>query len=299
MLYNVIDFVHGKMIGIEKMRCDICNSEMLPALQNVSVDILVCPECTLYKLDGVDIDLNSSGNLDENNRVVALGNTRKNEFDIVCELMKKYIQIDKKGLDVGCSYGDFLSVANDNNYNCVGIEPEKEIAAQARILGHRVIDGFFPIDVKERYDFIVFNNSYEHISDTNHLLRSCAECLSPNGVLIITIPLSDGIIFRFSKSLCRFGRTKNMRRLFQLDFQSPHVYFFNKKNFKSLFQNHNFELIDYRLLNEIDLKTMNERMMMDKTEKFPKFKATIFRLAYPIIKMFHEDKGVFVFKKIT
>ena len=42
---------------------------------------------------------------------------------------------------------------------------------------------------------------------------------------------------------------------------------------------------------------MKERFEMDKTEKKATVKAFIFKVLYPIIRLFLEDKGVFIYRK--
>lgn len=278
------------------MTCEICGSNMKPTLQRLSAQAFLCPACKLVVLKDKDIDLETESSLDENKRAVSLENTRKSEFDITINLMKRYISENASGLDIGCSYGDFISCVQ-NTYRCEGIEPEASVASKASDRGFAVTQGFFPKDIHKLYDFLVFNNAFEHIRDCNALLEGCNEKTEKNGYVVITVPLTSGILYKIAKLLFFFGRTKELERLYQLKFHSPHVYYYNKDNLKMLLRKHGFAYVGYEKLNNIDVKSMKDRIMMDRTEKAAGLKAALFRIAYPILKLFPEDKGVFIFKK--
>lgn len=282
-----------KMNGV--CRCDICGAEMKQIFLTVGDEIYQCPACKLVKLSGPDIAIGSTTDLDEEKRKKSLQDTRNNEFSRVLEVMRTCIPKGSYGLDIGCSYGDFIAhICAD--YDCVGVEPEAAVASQAISMGRDVTIGFFPEAVSQKYDFLVFNNVFEHITQCNDLLDACREHLNPGGYILITVPYTSGVIYKIASLFVAFGRNKEMRRLYQLDFQSPHVYYYNKKNLVRLLARHGFNPIAYQRLNAIAPRSVKDRIQMDKKESAAGFKAFLFRLAYPIIRILPEDKGLYIFK---
>lgn len=277
---------------------------MKPVYANLTeyADIYKCPKCKLLWGPNLSIDKNFQSELDEGNRKTALEKTRVDEFNVVLELMKTKICQGARGLDVGCSYGWFIK-ACQKDFKCEGIEAEDSVARQARKIlggGYEVYSGFFPDDMPkdcEKYDFIIFNNAWEHINQTGKLLEGCAEYLKPDGYLIVTVPLSSGILYKISELFCRLGRKKELIRLWQLKFHSPHIYYFNKKNLTLLMKKYGFEAVQYKKLQSIDTSKMKERFEMDKTETNAALKAFVFKICYPIIRLLPEDKGVFIYRK--
>ena len=286
----------------ESPRCEICENTMLPIYNKLSTryktSFYKCPVCGLRWAPELNIDLELQTHLDETKRQKALEGIRAHEYEQVNRLVKRYVDSGSCGLDVGCSYGWYMDLLS-KDYYLEGIEPEEKIATQAREKGHIVYTGYFPDDIPENrtYDFMVFNNVWEHINHMPGLIEGTIRNLNLGGVLVITVPLSSGGLFRIAETEERFGRTKELARLWQLAFQSPHIYYVNKQNFRSIMMSYGFELLaceDVR--DNIDPKKMKERFEMDSDEKHGTLKATLFKALYPMLRMLPADKAVFVFK---
>ena len=246
----------------------------------------------------VDIDMTFRSQLNEEKRQQALQDARNKEFDNVLTLLKKILPPPRKGLEVGCSYGWFIEKAS-GLYEVEGIEAEDTVAQKARDKGLRVHTGLFPQDLPPecgKYDFIIFNNVWEHINHTTELIDGCVKYLKKGGCLIITIPLSTGAIYKISEWLERFGRVKELARLWQLHFHSPHIYYFNKKNIEQLMSKKGFKLVECKDIRSIDVNKMKERFEMDAEERHGGRKAAIFKLIYPVLKRMPADKAVFFFR---
>lgn len=97
-------------------------------------------------------------------------------------------------LDVGCGNGGFgglLRARFGPHLRLVGVEPMDEAAAQARTSGFdEVVPGFFPeaLHSSEKFDCIVFNDVLEHMVDPWSALESAHERLSPDGVIVASLP---------------------------------------------------------------------------------------------------------------
>jgi len=98
-------------------------------------------------------------------------------------------------LDIGCGSGYLLKEMYLWGFkNLTGIDPfiEKEIDDPTGIKIYK--QSVFAHNGK--YDFIIMNHSFEHISNPFETLQKCHELLAPNGLLLISIPVSDSFAYR-------------------------------------------------------------------------------------------------------
>ncbi len=192
--------------------------------------ILVCPDCFLRQslfcpgagaeIQGVEI-------------------TRRKNFHRILDWLSQRDSPVKTILDVGCSDGLFLHMAREYDMFPVGIEPDAEKANRAISLGHKVITGFFGKDkfnkIKENsFDVVIFNDSFEHIPDPSFIVDSALSLLKDDGFIILNIPSSDGVFFKIANLLASCGNRSLLDRLWQKDYASPHLYYFNKRNISFL-----------------------------------------------------------------
>lgn len=282
--------------------CENCGLVMKRVYHNLrrreKTDIYRCPACKLTWAPELNINISFQSRLDEENRERALKRIRLEESAQVNKLIEKYVQRGGTGLDVGCAYGWYMKSAS-NLYEMEGIEPEDSVAEKARAAGYRVYTGFFPGDMPDnagKYDFLVFNNVWEHINHTSKLIKKSVGFLKCGGIMVITVPLITGGLYKISELFEKMGRTKELVRLWQLHFHSPHVYYFTKKNISELMEKHNCRLLECQNVKGIDPKRMKERFEMDEDEKYGTMKARLFQFAYPFIERFPADKAVFVFR---
>lgn len=281
--------------------CENCNTKMKHIYRNMAhkegIQFYRCPKCRLLWTPELGVNTAFQSKLDEKNREAALENIRSKEYEQVNNLIKKYVSTGR-GLDVGCAYGWYMKSIGEN-YKMEGIEPETAIAQKASEDGYKVYTGFFPQDMPKEtgnYDFIVFNNVWEHINHTSKLINESTGFVRKNGYLVITVPLFTGGLYRISELLERLGRTKELARLWQLHFHSPHIYYFSKKNFTELMNQHHFSLQECQDVRGIDPKRMRERFEMDTDERYGRVKAKLFQIAYPFLKLLPADKAVFLFR---
>lgn len=282
------------------VECENCKAIMRKVYHNLAkkekVEIYKCPECRLIWAPALDIDMSFTSRLNEQKRQEALKDVREDEFEQILQLMRRHIP-GGNGLEVGCSYGQFMQKA-EQYYKMEGIEAEDTVAKEARRKGLCVHTGLFPQDFtggNDKYDFIIFNNSWEHINHTEELVRACLHYLKPEGWLIITVPVSEGGIYKTASCFERLGRTKELARLWQLHFHSPHIYYFNKNNLKELMSRNGLELAEYEVIRSIDTNKMQQRFEMDADEKHGALKAFMFRCVYPVLRLLPADKAVFMF----
>jgi SAM-dependent methyltransferase len=108
------------------------------------------------------------------------------QFEFLRPVLKE-LSPDSRILDVGCGAGKFLLTLHDLGFhNLSGIDPfiEQDIDyGNGLIIRKQVIH-----EVEGRYDMVMFQHSFEHISDPMETLRSAFRLLIPRGCCVIRIP---------------------------------------------------------------------------------------------------------------
>ncbi|GMO29890.1 MAG: hypothetical protein Ta2B_10820 [Termitinemataceae bacterium] len=176
--------------------------------------------------------------------VIGIDDVREKNFTRICNILKTNFPEIKTILDVGCSRGIFLRIGKTEGFTVTGLEPDKTITESTKLDGFEVLTGFFP-DAKElsdkKYDAIIFNDSMEHIPDLSKIIRGIKQHLNKNGVAIVNIPTSRGLVFTISSFLNKIGIHTMYDREWQTGFASPHIHYFNEDNLELLFENNGFE----------------------------------------------------------
>lgn len=94
---------------------------------------------------------------------------------------------DMRLLDVGCSSGAVVWIAQNMGLHAEGVEPTEKPAANARARGLQVHQGLlhevkFPDD---SFDVITLFEVIEHLDKPANLLKECRRILRPGGILVI------------------------------------------------------------------------------------------------------------------
>jgi SAM-dependent methyltransferase len=98
-------------------------------------------------------------------------------------------------LDVGCGSGGFLRTLGDLGFKKLfGVDPyiSSDIAAgPIRILKKTILD----LPDSDRFDFILFNHSLEHMWNQEETLAKASRLLTPEGICIVRMPLKTETIW--------------------------------------------------------------------------------------------------------
>jgi 2-polyprenyl-3-methyl-5-hydroxy-6-metoxy-1,4-benzoquinol methylase len=108
----------------------------------------------------------------------------------------------KRYLDVGCGYGGFLKVFNENGFHCTGVEIN-EMLHRYSLLNceglkncNVVNNDFFKISTSlEPFSCITCNDVIEHVEDPLEAINKMCDMLQPKGVLMMEIPNKNAINF--------------------------------------------------------------------------------------------------------
>lgn len=106
-------------------------------------------------------------------------------------------------LDIGCSAGFFMDVAQERGWQTQGIELNRSEAAQARDKGHQVEN--VPIgetSFNVRFNAITLWDVFEHIKDGASYLGGLKNHLADDGVVFLQIPNSEALAPRIMHEKC-------------------------------------------------------------------------------------------------
>lgn len=250
----------GKTIKMDDHSCQICGTRMRSTIASWH---WVCPGCR-YENSELTPKINDLGRnevIDEGLRETGLRELRLANFELLLKELERLGIHSGKLLDVGSAHGWFLELAG-KKFNVLGIEPDAAMfrASSSRKLPVR--GGFFPEALRndERFDVIVFNDVFEHIPNAAKTLADCNRYLNDNGILVLNLPDSAGFFYKLSKVLHRMGVSAFFDRMWQKDFPSPHLHYFNIRNLDLLLTRNNFRLISGGRLPTIHAKGLFTRI---------------------------------------
>ena len=107
----------------------------------------------------------------------------KNKLDLINSL-----QPDKgRILDIGAGTGDFLSVAKQNGWQTIGVEPSDKAKAIAKNKGVSFVEKTTELE-NQSFDVISMWHVLEHVPNLDEQIKELKRLLKPNGTLIIAVP---------------------------------------------------------------------------------------------------------------
>lgn len=243
--------------------CPVCDSIMKKGLQEWHFECSVCG----YEMADLHPNINEASvhdGVNEEFREDGLRSLRNENFEKLLCSIKERSPSSVSLLDVGCAHGWFIAAAQQKGFDVVGIEPDLNIY-QKTIRSQDGIDvrnGYFPevLSVGEVFDVIIFNDVLEHIPDVKYILSECERCMKKGGVLVLNLPSSSGMFYKFSRFLCGVGVTGLFERMWQKGLPSPHLHYFNAKNLDLLLQANGFDLVEKGELNSVSWKGLFKRI---------------------------------------
>jgi len=107
----------------------------------------------------------------------------KNKLDLINSLQPDKGMI----LDIGAGTGDFLSVANQNGWQTIGVEPSDKAKAIAKNKGVSFVEKTTELE-NQSFDVISMWHVLEHVPNLDDQIKELKRLLKPNGTLIIAVP---------------------------------------------------------------------------------------------------------------
>jgi len=138
-------------------------------------------------------------------------------------------------LDVGCSNGAFVWIAQQMGIDAQGVEPGEIPARQAQARGLVVHKGYLEeLDLPEAsFDVVTLFEVIEHIKDPMILINACHRILRPGGVLVIGTGNTDSWTRRIMRQRWDF---------FNINLHGGHINFYSTSSVKVLAAKTGFSL---------------------------------------------------------
>ncbi len=136
-------------------------------------------------------------------------------------------------LDIGCGTGDFLKVAQENNWSIFGIEPNDDART---IANQKTNNSVFNIDRlrqfnEHTFDVITLWHVLEHLPKLEEQIAILKRLLKENGTLIVAVPNYHSFDAKYYKS---FWAAYDVPR---------HLWHFNQKSIANLFGSENMNVV--------------------------------------------------------
>ncbi len=162
-------------------------------------------------------------------------------FEKVYQIIKKYALARKvilinsfktknrELLDIGAGTGDFLMMAKKNNWNVVGVEPNKEAINLAEKKDLKLLKDTQKLK-QDSFDVITMWHVLEHVFNLEEQIIELKRLIKPNGYIIIAVPNYKSYDATYYKS---DWAAYDVPR---------HLWHFSKKSIEVLFQEQNIIL---------------------------------------------------------
>jgi 2-polyprenyl-3-methyl-5-hydroxy-6-metoxy-1,4-benzoquinol methylase len=241
--------------------CIICDS----TFKKINEFISKCTNCAYYKsslkpgfgrgIDGID-------------------KLRKKNFQKIIHKIKSINRNeDLKILEFGSGGGFFIEECKKMRIDITGSEADKKQYFVLKEKFKNVVEISLPLKIEKNdlfgnFDFIIFNDVFEHLENLNLVSNQIEKFLKKNGHLIINLPSSDGFIFKISELLNKVGLENFYNRLWQKNLPSPHLSYFNKLNLESFLNKFNYDLIYSDSLDSIGKEGNFDRLNSTIKNKF-------------------------------
>lgn len=107
----------------------------------------------------------------------------KNKLNLINSLQSNKGRI----LDIGAGTGDFLSVAKNDGWKTIGVEPNDKAKAIAKNKGVSFVEKTSELE-NHSFDVISMWHVLEHVPDLDKQIKELKRLLKPTGTLIIAVP---------------------------------------------------------------------------------------------------------------
>lgn len=171
--------------------------------------------------------------------------------NIIENIQKNGFKKDSKLLEVGCSKGIFLHLADKKGFNVTGLDTSQYAIDfikknfKFKALHSEVSDAGFQDD---QFDIIVMIDVIEHLEDPGEMLFDLYRVLKPGGIIIIDTPNETSLINRIS-FFSYFASLKLFKFLVRSNHDIEHLSYFSPLGIRILLEKYSFKILRYKYFN--------------------------------------------------
>ncbi|WGD35793.1 class I SAM-dependent methyltransferase [Olleya sp. YS] len=150
------------------------------------------------------------------------------------KLINSLKQEEQNVLDFGCGTGDFLKIAQRNNWTVSGIEPNEEARKIANIKTNNSVfnSDYLNSFTKHSFDVITLWHVLEHIPNLEEQITQLKSLLKTKGALVIAVPNYKSYDANYYK---QFWAAYDVPR---------HLWHFNQESISKLFSSFNMKIVN-------------------------------------------------------
>jgi len=208
---SFIDPATGQLYAqhAEERSCPVCGSNDHYVLFKKNGGRYVrCQSCDMVFLNPVLKDSELARYYQNNTAGQAMAHAGEADFyrriyNVGIDLMVQHADAGRV-LDIGCSSGMFLDVANERGYQTFGIELNRLDLEIARKNGHSVWGTeLHQVDASERFDAVCMWDVFEHIKDgVGYLKQLARRTKTLQSLVFIQIPSAASLAARVMREKC-------------------------------------------------------------------------------------------------
>ena len=247
------------------MACAICGDDRFESAAVAGLTVRRCSGCGLRTSVIAPGRRLNYADVDENAYLGSIGRVRRSQAEEIVRFVRAHGGAGE-WLDVGCGYGYVLDAARAAGFRVRGIEPDAKAARAARERIGNVSQGTLGEET-EGADVLSTLDVLEHLPDINAfatLIKNKAR------LWVIKVPSSEGLFYKVAHAL-RIGGA--VRRLWQSEYEHPHLVYFDHPTLTRFLERNGFEVVAARYLDEVPNGTVVDRLTLDG--RTPRWKAML------------------------
>jgi SAM-dependent methyltransferase len=167
-------------------------------------------------------------------------------YENILKVIRDY-HISGQIVDYGAGWGGLCKLLIEKGYNCLAVEPSREMAEYCQQGGLPTRNGELGsiADLESQVDALVLCTVLEHLTNHDEWLREARKLLSPKGFLITLQPTAH--FANFAGNLLRLNNhAKPLPQVHQVFCPPWHTVFFSSKGARALAERSGFKLLEVR-----------------------------------------------------
>ena len=146
-------------------------------------------------------------------------------------IIERYTNVPGKVLDIGAGTGGFLHTALSRNWTVEGVEPHPSARQRALEKGLNLYSSLELLP-RATYDAITLWHTLEHLPDLDQHIKTFAQILNPEGVILVAVPNFRSLDAKIYKE-------------FWAGYDVPrHLWHFSQTAIQTLFEQHELKVIN-------------------------------------------------------